>query len=544
MHCPLCQADNRDDAIVCAVCGALLHDGTDAAPETLPPDATLFESTYTIEQVLGYGGFGITYRAHDAAAQRTVAIKEFFPTGCRRHGSRVEPDRALDTADYEAARSKFLEEARLLARFLAQRHPRIVEVRGAFAENNTAYLVMEYLEGKTLAQLLEARGALPQQDVMVFVAAVGEALRSVHTMGLLHRDVKPENVMLCDDGRIVLLDFGSARLFNTDGAGAGRRMTAMLTPGYAPLEQYGQQQQFGAHTDIYAFGATLYHLLTGQMPTAATDRAAGVELVPPDYLNNNVTQPVSRAIMWAMQMKIADRPQTVQAFLDALPLPQYSSSTAPAQNPAGTIARPRPAHLATTQSLDLGLPMVDGWFEVEVDTADPVWPQKCACCGALSCTVMKVGITPELKQSGSVYWPKRVVPYCLDCESHAIIGNNLTTQPFEIALLGGFIGFSIWICSFAFIVMNVDNGAMGDTLTKLFTYGSYGSFIIGMLGNHWLRTRGLQRTQAELKPTCTHLNTAVLYGGHQFGAHSYRFKNEQYAQEFRRLNPFPQSPVR
>ena len=137
---------------------------------------------------------------------------------------------------------------------------------------------------------------------------------------MLHRDIKPDNIMLCDDGRVVLIDFGTAREF---AAGHTRSMTAMLTVGYAPLEQYGKQAKFGPYTDVYALGATLYHALTGQCPTAATDRVSGVPLSPPHRMRLDgkelpISRPVSEAVMWALELRAADRPQTMRDFLLAL----------------------------------------------------------------------------------------------------------------------------------------------------------------------------------------------------------------------------------
>ena len=161
-----------------------------------------------------------------------------------------------------------------------------MDVYGTFEENNTAYMVMELLRGKTLGQLVEERGPLPEAEAIGYIRRVGEALIVVHEASLLHRDLKPDNIMLTGDGEVVLIDFGTARAF---AAGKTGRMTTMVTPGYAPLEQYGQSVRFGPFTDVYALAATLYHVLTGQMPAPATDRASGVDLVPPRTLNPAVS---------------------------------------------------------------------------------------------------------------------------------------------------------------------------------------------------------------------------------------------------------------
>src|SRR3954471_8824850 len=312
--CPICSTQNPTGAIACVTCGAPLGaDPSSAYSGALPAGTSLQGGMYTVGRVLGQGGFGITYLGGDIRARRPVAIKEFFPYGSNRRGVTVHPFGGLSGADYQNTRTKFLDEARILARF---DHPAIVDVYGTFEENNTAYMVMELLRGRTLGQLVEERGPLPEAEAIGYIRRVGEALIVVHEASLLHRDLKPDNIMLTGDGEVVLIDFGTARAF---AAGKTGRMTTMVTPGYAPLEQYGQSVRFGPFTDVYALAATLYHVLTGQMPAPATDRASGVELVPPRTSNSSVSQITSDAILWAMSMRVDQRPQTVREFLDGLP---------------------------------------------------------------------------------------------------------------------------------------------------------------------------------------------------------------------------------
>src|SRR5918911_659621 len=313
MRCLVCNAENPADARICATCGTALNgDPARGVSTALVPGTQLSGGLYAVGKVLGQGGFGITYLGSDARERRTVAVKEFFPYGSVRRNREVHPSSGVSLADFVAARDKFLGEARVLARF---KDPGIVEVYGSFDENNTAYMVMEFLRGRSLLQLLEERGPLPEAEVVGYIVRVGEALEAVHGANLLHRDLKPDNVMLTDDGRVVLIDFGTARTY---AAGKTGRMTTMLTPGYAPLEQYGQQVRFGPFTDVYALAATLYHLLTGRMPTDATDRATGAALPSPRDLNPSVSRKVSDAVMWAMEIRVDRRPQTVAEFIAAL----------------------------------------------------------------------------------------------------------------------------------------------------------------------------------------------------------------------------------
>jgi serine/threonine protein kinase len=285
---------------------------------------------YSIGKVLGQGGFGITYLGSDSGLKRAVAIKEFFPQvqGCSRDGATVQPGGMITHLEYRQEKDKFLAEGQWLAQF---QHPSIVKVFSLFEENNTAYMVMEFLRGKTLLKIVEEDGPLEEKDAVAYIVQIAEALDVIHGLKLLHRDIKPENIIITEKGRAVLVDFGTAREF---AAGKTRRMTTTLTPGYAPLEQYGQRARFGVFTDIYALGATLYHLLTGEMPIHATDRATGVELSALKAINPKVSRNVSDAVMWALEMRVEKRPQSVRDFLMTMrgtrprsPIPQSLHTT-------------------------------------------------------------------------------------------------------------------------------------------------------------------------------------------------------------------------
>ncbi|MEM8831677.1 MAG: serine/threonine-protein kinase [Cyanobacteria bacterium P01_G01_bin.19] len=291
----------------------------------LSPGACLASGEYRIDCPLGQGGFGITYQGVDTRLNRPVAVKEFFPEGCWREGSTVVSAGRWNSDTYSNAKQKFLLEGQTLGQF---NHPAIVQVFYYFEENNTAYMVMEYLQGKTLAQILkQRRGKLSEAESIAYIIRIGEALELLHSSQFLHRDIKPDNIMLADDGRIVLIDFGAARDFTSN---CTVRYTTMLTPGYAPLEQYGQSLKFGAFTDIYALGSTLYHLLTGKAPVSAIERAAGVELKTVREINPSISHSVSEAISRAMMMNVSQRIQSVREFLDLLHLESSpESSTKP-----------------------------------------------------------------------------------------------------------------------------------------------------------------------------------------------------------------------
>jgi len=314
----------------------------------LPRKTRLQEGAFVLGPVIGQGGFGITYQGGDSALRRFVAIKELFPRGCvRTPGTRsVAFTGGMSQTAFATVKAKFIEEARTIARF---NHPSIVRVYAVFEENNTAYMVMEFLEGKTLQRLLEEKGSLNEREAVEYIRGLGDALATLHNANVIHRDLKPDNVIVTQDGRVVLIDFGTARAY---AANKTVHHTQILTPGYAPLEQYGREARFGASTDVYALGATLYHCLTGELPPAAPDRSQGVELQRPDQMNPNVSMAVSRAVMWAMKMNPAERPQSVKAWLESfdgrvtvsnpeLPAVRKSVVVTPPAAPA-TVAPPAP----------------------------------------------------------------------------------------------------------------------------------------------------------------------------------------------------------
>jgi len=260
-----------------------------------------------IVSVLGHGGFGITYLARDEALQQDVAIKEYLPreVATRAEGLTVTPISSDDETLYAWGLGRFVDEARMLARF---RHPNIIAVRQFLRANGTAYLIMDYCEGESLDQRLTRDTTLPPDCVEALLPPLLDALLTLHSAGVTHRDIKPGNIYLRADGSPLLLDFGAARQAL---AQHSRSLTVMATPGYAALEQYSAKGKQGPWTDIYGLGATLYRCVTGSRPPDATDRLVDDELelavsAAPDYPRSLLEQ-----IDAALRLKPSERPQSI-----------------------------------------------------------------------------------------------------------------------------------------------------------------------------------------------------------------------------------------
>ena len=277
----------------------------------LPP-RTILNDAYEIGRVLGKGGFGITYAALDTHLQVPVAIKEFLPAQVAGRGtdrSTVQPHGGNESDVFEHGLSAFLAEAQTLAQF---NHPNIVQVRAFFRQNGTGYLVMPFYEGKTLdAVLNDHEGPMPCTEALALVEPVMNGLEAVHARNILHRDIKPQNVYLTDSGETILLDFGAARIaFGQE----SQSLSAVLTPGYAPFEQYSRRGHQGPWTDVYATAAMLYRMVTGDKPPEATDRLAGEPLAPIHLKNPSATPTFANAVSTALATMPKDRPQTIADF--------------------------------------------------------------------------------------------------------------------------------------------------------------------------------------------------------------------------------------
>jgi serine/threonine protein kinase len=288
---------------------------------------------YRIERVLGAGGFGITYLAKELALDRSVTIKEYFPSdfAARTSTSDAAP-RSQDCAtDYRWGLDRFIEEAQTLARFS---HPNIVRVYRYFKAHNTAYMVLHFEEGQSLKAWLKGLGRAPRQkELDAIVAPLLDALELIHKQDFLHRDIAPDNIIIRKDGSPVLIDFGSAR---REIAAHSKTVSALVKPGYSPYEQYAEtSRQQGPWTDIYALGATLYHAVAGKRPPDSPSRMVKDEFVPArDAALSSYRQGFLQAIDHALALQTEARPQSIPAWRGAL--------LAPAQAKAGWFAKTPP----------------------------------------------------------------------------------------------------------------------------------------------------------------------------------------------------------
>jgi len=282
---------------------------------------------YRIESVLGQGGFGITYLAVQTGLNRKVAIKEFFMRDfCERNPdtSHVSLGTSGSRETVERFKAKFIKEAQTIA---VLNNPHIIRIHDVFEENGTAYYVMEYHGGGTLADLVKESDGLPERQAVHYIRQIADALQYIHERSMNHLDVKPGNVLLDEKGNAVLIDFGLAKRYDVEGNQTSTTPVG-ISHGYAPLEQYqqGGVSVFSPATDIYSLGATLYKLITGNTPPNATVVSEdGLPAFPSD-----VSPSVVSAVERAMHFRRKDRPQSISEFLALLDASSVASPPPPA----------------------------------------------------------------------------------------------------------------------------------------------------------------------------------------------------------------------
>lgn len=294
----------------------------------LPSGTRLQQGKYIIEKSLGQGSFGVTYKAvtqmkmsgelGSLSAKVNVAVKEFFMSEMNNRGASGAVVEGSDISMVQNYRRKFRKEAENLSHL---DHPNIVKVLSIFDENNTTYYVMEYLDGESLDGRISRLGKINENDALSMIRQVGAALQYMHEHQMLHLDMKPSNVMCTNDGRVVLIDFGLSKQYDADGEPESSTTLGLGTKGYAPIEQadYRQDGTFPATLDIYALGATLFKMLTGLRPLAASELMNEEGFIKGNLEKAGVGPTTLAAVCKAMSFRRKDRYQSVRDFLAALP---------------------------------------------------------------------------------------------------------------------------------------------------------------------------------------------------------------------------------
>lgn len=326
IQCPACLTDNPDGTTRCSTCGYEPLDISSSSSSTttssiyhLSPGVLLKQGQYQIEKVLGEGGFGITYKGKYRQNNSTVAIKELWAEkGARQNNNLIWPN-SISPKEKQLQIRKFKLEASNQQKC---RHPNIAQVYDWFEENNTVYIIMEFIPGKSLFRILKDNGVLAENKVKHYFVQIAEALQIVHANNFLHRDIKPDNILVNSQDRAVLIDFGATREF-IDGLSGD--MSQIVTPGYAPYEQYSYHSKRFQATDFYALCASIYELLTGELPIDAVERVNTLmqggtsdPLIPPRKLNPKISGLMERVILTGMKINVGERFQTADELIDAL----------------------------------------------------------------------------------------------------------------------------------------------------------------------------------------------------------------------------------
>lgn len=319
-RCLGCMETYDDNFNVCPYCGYVNDNKTEEAIHMTP--GSKLHNRYIIGRVLGYGGFGVTYIGWDEKLEQKVAIKEYLPGefSTRMPGqTKVSVFNGEKSEQFRDGMKKFVDEAKRLAKF--QNEAGIVKIFDSFEENETAYIIMEYLDGITLKQYLEENGVMDEDTAVNLLMPVMRSLQVVHAEGILHRDIAPDNIFLTKDGEIKLIDFGASRYATTSHS---RSLTVIIKPGFSPEEQYRSRGDQGAYTDVYALSATMYKMITGKTPPDAMERRAKYEnqnkdiLIEPHKIVKGISRNREVAILNAMNVRIEDRTPDIETFIQEL----------------------------------------------------------------------------------------------------------------------------------------------------------------------------------------------------------------------------------
>lgn len=317
IRCDSCLRQYDSGYKACPHCGFVSGGG--AAELFYLKPGTFLQGRYAVGQVVGFGGFGIIYKTWDNKENKIIAVKEYYPSGLvTRIPGKNEVKLLSDnrSAEFSEGRKRFMEEAGNTAKF--KEHPNIVRIIGDFQENNTVYYAMEYLEGKSLSEYLKENTKLGVEEGVGLILSICDAMKAVHGAGILHRDISPDNIIIPPDfpkGTVKLIDFGAAR-FSPDEKDTLDRQ--IMKPGYSPPEQYVVGNRQNEQIDVYALGATLFHILTGEEPEESTNRKVVDNVPVPAELNNEIPEHISNAILKAMAVDLHLRFGTVDEFVVAL----------------------------------------------------------------------------------------------------------------------------------------------------------------------------------------------------------------------------------
>ena len=308
VRCPGCMELYEAFDSICPHCGYIY--GTPPKEQYHLIPETILQGKYILGKVLGYGGFGITYIAWDELLQRKVAIKEYMPRECaaRMAGTkRLTVFSGDKTKQFRTGMESFKEEAGKLLK--VHDLEGTVKVFDLFEENGTAYLVMEYLDGKNLDQVLKEKGKMTVEETLELIHPIIVSLEEIHKMNLIHRDISPDNLFLTKSQEVKLLDFGSARY---SVLAQNKSMSVIIKHGYAPPEQYQVSRDQGAWTDVYSLAATFYRMITGEVPEDAVDRMVKDTLAAPSELGIIINKNQENALMNALNTKVSSRTQNME----------------------------------------------------------------------------------------------------------------------------------------------------------------------------------------------------------------------------------------
>ncbi len=313
-RCMGCMAEIADSERICRYCGYQKDTDVKEAYYLLPK--TVLKEKYLIGRVLGYGGFGVTYIGWDQILHRKVAVKEYLPSdfATRSYGSRRVTVFSGEAAEqFQAGLESFLFEARRLARFNAVAET--VDIYDCFEENGSGYIVMEYLDGATVKEVLRKRKHISVEQARAIALSVLRGLKEVHKEGIIHRDIAPDNIFITRTGKVKILDFGAARYAT---AVQSKSLSVILKPGFAPEEQYRSRGEQGPWTDVYALGATLYCMITGRRPEESIQRLAQDHVKPPSAIGIAIDPNIENAIMNSLNVRKEYRIQDAESFYRAL----------------------------------------------------------------------------------------------------------------------------------------------------------------------------------------------------------------------------------